>query len=194
MRPGPIRGFVLVVALSAMPAAALAATGGEGGGNFRAVWDLIWRVVNFAALVGVLVYFARKPVADGIRNSIESVRKLLQETEESRKEAEAKMQEAEQRLARVDKEVEDLLVTARQESEVEKERILAEAEEAVQRLKREAKTSIELELKKSQDLLRREVAESAVAAAEEIIRQNIKPEDQRRFINEYLEKLEANTT
>ncbi len=155
------------------------------------VYDLIMRIVNFTVLLGVLIYFVRKPAVEGMRNSIESVRKMLSDAEEARKHAEARMKEAEDRLAKVDEETEALIIAAHKESEVEKERVLAEAEEAVQRLKGEARVYIELELKKAQDLLRREVAGSAMDIAEEIIRNNVKPEDQKRFIIEYLEKLEA---
>ncbi len=51
---------------------------------------------------------------------------------------------------------------------------------------------IDLELKKAQDVLRREAADAAVALAEEIVGKNVTPEDQARFVTEYLEKLEAN--
>ena len=155
------------------------------------VYDLIMRIINFTVLMGVLIYFVRKPAVEGMRNSIESVRMMLKDADETRKQAEAKMKETEDRLAGVDRETEALLAAANKECEVEKERILAEAEEVVQRLKSEARVYIEQELKKAQDLLRKEVADSAMDIAEQIIRNNVKPEDQKRFIIEYLEKLEA---
>ncbi len=155
------------------------------------VYDLVMRIVNFTVLLGVLIYFVRKPVVEGMRSSIESVRKMIIDAEEARKQAETKLKETEERLAKVDEETEALLATAQKESEVEKERILAEAEKVVQRLKGEARVFIEQELKKAQDLLRKEVAGSAMDLAEQIIRDNVKPEDQKRYIVEYLEKLEA---
>lgn len=155
------------------------------------VYDLVMRVVNFTVLLGILIYFVRKPAVEGMRNSIESLRKMLYEAEETRKQAEARMKETEDRLAKVDEETEAIIAAANKESQVENERILAEAEEVVQRLKEEAKVYIGQELKKAQDLLRKEVAGSAMDIAEQIIRDNIKPEDQKRFIIEYLEKLEA---
>lgn len=179
---------LLAAAVLVIPVVALASEG-EGGG--RSIYDLVMRIVNFTVLVGVLIYFARKPAVEGIRNSIESVRTMLNEAEESRKQAEARMKEAEDRLVKVDEEMDELLAAARRESEMEKERILADAQDSVHRLKREAKLAIEQELKKSQAALRKEVAESAVKIAEEIIRKDVKPEDNKRFVSEYLEKLEA---
>lgn len=186
------RRFLWAALLLGLPALAFASgsEGGEGGG--RALWDLAMRVLNFAVLVGLLVYFARKPIASGIRNSIESVRTLLREAEESRQATEAKMKEAEDKLAGVDKEVADLLAAAAKESEAEKERILSEAAQALEKLKAEAALAIDQELKKAQNILKREAADAAVALAEEIISKNVKPEDHAKFVSEYLEKLEAN--
>ena len=149
------------------------------------------RVLNFAILAGVLIYFTRKPIVNAIRSSIESVRNLLREAEDSRRASEARMKEAEEKLAGVDREVHELLETARKEGEAERERILGEASQALEKLKAEAATAIELELKKAQDILKKEAAEAAVALAEEIISNNVTPEDQTRFVTEYLEKLEA---
>lgn len=187
-----VRHVLLALPLLIWPALALAAeTGGSHEGSGRALWDLAMRVLNFAILAGVLIYFTRKPIVNAIRSSIESVRNLLREAEDSRRASEARMKEAEEKLAGVDREVHELLETARKEGEAERERILGEASQALEKLKAEAATAIELELKKAQDILKKEAAEAAVALAEEIISNNVTPEDQTRFVTEYLEKLEA---
>jgi F-type H+-transporting ATPase subunit b len=188
---------LLILPVIVLPAIVLASgTGSETTYIFgiirRDVWDLILRIANFAVLVGVLFYYARKPVVSAIRNSIESVRTLLQDAEESRQTSEARMKEAEDKLAGVDKEISDLLSAARKEGEVERERILSDASRALEKLKAEGAIAIEQELKKAQDILRKEAADIAVDLAEEIIAKNVTSEDQTRFINEYLEKLEAN--
>lgn len=187
----PARGVPVLGALLflAVPSICLAAAGGEGGG--KAVFDLVMRIVNFLILVALLAHFARKPVGNAIRQSIESVRKMLREAEESRVNAEAGLKEAEKRLARVDQEVAELLESARREGEMERERILAEAAGAVEKIRREMALATDQELKKSRETLKAAAAEAAVALAEEIIREKVSLEDQRRFISEYLEKLEA---
>lgn len=180
-----------------MVAAAAFAVGGVffviwGRGAHPAPWyDLVMRIFNFLILAAALIYFARKPVVEGIRSSIETVRTMLAEAEEARKLAESHMKEAEERLAGIDKEISDLITNAREEGRVEKERILAEAEDAVEKLKRDAVVTFDLELKKAQDVLKTEVAEMAVSLAEEIINKEISSEDQGRFVNDYIEKLEV---
>jgi len=185
--------FALTISL--LPVLALASEHEEVSYVFgiipRDVWDLVLRIINFLILAGVLVYFTRKPIVNALRNSIESVRTLLKEAEASREASEARMKVAEDKVAGVDREASELLEAARQESEVEKERILSEAGQALEKLKAEASMAIEQELKKAQDILRREAAEAAVALAEKVIREKVTPEDQARFVSEYLEKLEA---
>jgi F-type H+-transporting ATPase subunit b len=187
--PGKIRSAIVLAAVL-LPAAVFAAAG-EGSTTGRQLYDLVMRIINFAILFGVLIYFLRKPARSFIENSLQTIRKLITDAEETRKIAEANMKEAEEKLAGLSREIEELMEHAREESEAEKARVLSEAEEAVERLKREASQAIQQELKKSQEELRNEVAEIAVTIAREIIQENIQEKDHTRFIAEYLEKLEV---
>ena len=51
--------YALLVAIALVPRAALAAGGGEGGDP---VMDFIYQVGNFALLIAVIFFAARKPV------------------------------------------------------------------------------------------------------------------------------------
>lgn len=193
MKPRTVTVFkfaLLALLIVILPSMVLAS--GDEVSLGKQIWDLFWRIANFVILAGVLLYFTRKPIANAIKNSIESVKKLMKEAEESRRESEARMEEAEAKLAGVDKEISDLLAAARKEGEAERERILTEAAEALEKLKAETSLAIGQELKKAKDILKREAADAAVALAEEILSQKITPEDQSKFVAEYLEKLEAN--
>lgn len=187
--PRRIRSIIVLTAVL-LPAAVFAATG-EGSSTGRQLYDLVMRIINFAILLGALIYFLRKPARSFIENSVEAIRKLIKDAEETRKTAEAKMKEAEEKFAGLSRQVEELMEHAREESETEKARILSEAEKAVEKLKREASQAIQQELKKSQEELRNEVAQIAVTIAREIIRENIQEKDHTRFVAEYLEKLEV---
>jgi len=181
---------LLILLVVVLPVVVLAADG-EGGHSGRQLYDLVMRIINFLILVGALVYFTRKPVRSFIENSVESVRKLLKDAESTKAEAEAKMKEAEERLAGLSHEVEQIMAHARSESQAEKARIVQETEAAVAKLREGASRAIQQELKKSQQILRNEAAQLAVELAREILRENINETDHKRFVAEYLEKLEA---
>jgi F-type H+-transporting ATPase subunit b len=190
LRTVTILKFALLALLIMILPSIVLASGDEASVG-KQIWDLFWRIANFVILAGVLLYFTRKPIANAIKNSIESVKKLMKDAEESRRDSEARMKEAEEKLAGVDREISDLLASARKEGEAERERILAEAAEALEKLKAENSVAIALELKKAKDILKKEAANAAVALAEEILSRKITPEDQTKFVDDYLEKLEA---
>ncbi len=181
---------LLMFTAVALPVAVFAAEA-EGGHTGRQLYDLAMRIINFLILVGALIYFTRKPLRSFIENSIESIRKLLKDAESTKSEAEAKMKEAEEKLKGLSREVDQIMAQARSESQAEKARITEEAEAAAVKLREEATRSIQQELKKSQETLRNEAAQIALELAREIIRENITEADHKRFVAEYLEKLEA---
>ncbi len=82
--------FVCLIVL-APPAMVMASGGGDaqhaeesqGDSNQRA-WDLIWRTMNFAAVVAVLVVLLRKPIGRGLRNRRESIKEELDTLESKR--------------------------------------------------------------------------------------------------------------
>jgi hypothetical protein len=72
--------FLLLLVLSVGTAFA-AAEGSEGGGSWSP-WMLLWRVINTAALIGVLVYFLKKPMANLLESALRS--KDLEDAKEQR--------------------------------------------------------------------------------------------------------------
>jgi F-type H+-transporting ATPase subunit b len=57
------------------------------------------------------------------------------------------------------------------------------------KIKKQAKLAAEQEVKKAKIELQKEVASLAVKMAEEILTKEIKPEDQKRLVKDYIEKL-----
>ena len=74
---------------------------------------------------------------------------------------------------------------------MERERVLAQASGAVEKIRQEMAMATEQELKKSRETLKNFAAEAAVVLAEKILNEKVSAEDHRRFISDYLEKLEA---
>ncbi len=153
------------------------------------VMDFIWRCLNFALLVIILVKFLKDPIRDFLRGRTESIKKEFDELEEQRKEAERKYEEYRQKLADMDKEAERILQAFIKQGEAEKEKIIAQAHETAERIKAQAKFYVQQELAKAREQLKAEVTEMAVKLAEDIIRKNITEQDHHRLIAEYLERV-----
>ena len=75
------------------------------------------------------------------------------------------------------------------EGEAEKEKIIQKAEMVAARIKEMAALSIDQEIKRSTQELKKEVAEQATQMAEELIRKEITPTDQNKLVEEYLQKV-----
>lgn len=160
----------------------------SGGAEFLPIMSsaMLWRVVNFIVLFGALYYFMAKPFRDFFVTRREEILASLEKAKSSKEEAEARYQELSQRLADRDKEFEEIRRTAVESAEKTKERMIAEAREKAIWMEKKAKESIEQEMKKARDALKREAAELAVTLSEEKLIKDLTPSDHDRFMEEYI--------
>ena len=109
--------------------------------------------------------------------------------EEERAAAAAKLEEVEGRLARLDAEVEAIRAQARKEAAEERARIERATEEEMRKIREQARREIESAAKAARSGLRVFAAEQSVRLAEEMIRRDIRPEDDLHLAREYVEEL-----
>ena len=99
---------------------------GEAGGSLapEKLWDLLWRVLNFAGLAAILVYFLRKPIANGLSARRQSIEEQFEDLDASKSEAETLYKEYESKLTRIDAEVTKIIDAAVAQGELEKQKII----------------------------------------------------------------------
>ncbi len=186
--------FAVAVILVVSGAAHASGGGGEVHGGALGIpsekwWDLVWRTMNFACLVIILVWALKKPFSNGLTARRQSIRDQFEDLEAQRAEAEQKYKEFENKLSAIDQETTSILEAARTQGEIEKKRIIEDANRASEDIKRQAEMAVQYELAEATKLLREEIAEQAVAAAEKIIKKNLQAEDQDNLIDDYLAKV-----
>jgi len=152
-------------------------------------WDLALRIMNFALLAGVLFFLLRKPVAQGLASRRQGIKDQLEDLERQKQEAELQLTEYKQTLSRLDAEVQKIVSEYVQQGETAKAKIIEVAKISAEKLQEQAKKNIEYEFEKAKQQLKAEMAEQAVAMAEELIKENIKDDDHERMIDEYLAKV-----
>ena len=152
-------------------------------------WDLLWRTLNFAVLLIVLIKVLSKPIANGLRARQQSIKEQFTDLEERKAEADSVYQDYEEKLASIEQEISDIIQSAVAQGEAEKERIIAEANRAAEDIKRQAEMAIQHELAEAKLKLREDVANQAVVMAEELIRKNLQETDQVKLIEDYLAKV-----
>jgi F-type H+-transporting ATPase subunit b len=188
---------LLIIAIAGFAYASSGAEGGHGaqvGPTFWGIpttkwWDLLWRVLNFAVLLIVLVKVLSKPLANGLRARQQSIKEQFTDLEERKAEADRAYQTYEEKLASIDQEITDIIQSAIAQGEAEKARIIEDANRAAADIKRQAEMAIQHELAAAKLRLREEVANRAAVMAEELIRKNLQEADQVKLIEDYLAKV-----
>ena len=188
------KGTVVAVAtmmLAALATVALASTGGEGHHVDSGVLlkDFLWRCLSFGVTLGLLIYFVRKPIRQGLAGRRDGIEKALREAEAAKAEAEAKFAEYDRKLSKAAAEIEEIQVALCREGELERERTLASAREMAEKIKQEAEKSAANEIAKARTELRQEAARMAIAMAEDLLKKNFTSDDQKRLVSEYLQKV-----
>jgi F0F1-type ATP synthase membrane subunit b/b' len=172
-------------------ASLLAWAAAEGGAQSSFLPDLqTWaRIINLLLFVGLMVYFLRRPVGESLRARREGIRRDLMRAQEERNAALAKLEEVDARLTKLDAEVEAIRVQAEREAAEERARIERATEEDARKLREQAQREIESASKTARIELRRFAAEESVRLAEELIRRDMRPEDDARLVKDYVEDL-----
>jgi F-type H+-transporting ATPase subunit b len=155
------------------------------------LWDLFWRVINFAALMIILVKFGAKPIAAALAGRQNKIKDDIEDLEARKEEAETSYRQFEEKLAGMEKEIDSIVEKALAQAEIEKVKIIEKAEQAAADIKRQAEMTAQNEIMVARRQLKNDIADQAAAMAEELIVKNLTPEDQVKIIEDYLEKVGA---
>lgn len=180
---------LLPLAFLAAASAAAAAEGAAGHGEGIPWGDVFKQAVNFAILVGALVYFLKKPISSFLKDRSEQLRKSIEEATRAREEAAGKLAAIESRMARLGDDIAEMNRKMEAEAGDEARRIREAAQAEIERVRTQAQFAADQEVKKARMELRKEAAELATHAAEEIVKKAITPEDQERLARENIEKI-----
>lgn len=160
-------------------------------------WDYpgfeLWKFVNLAIFVTVLVIALRKffGVPEMFRNRKESIRAELEKARTERDAALAKLKEVEERLASLDSQVAALKERLLTEAREERERIARSTQDEIAKLTAQAQREIENAGTVAKTDLRRFTAEQSVRLAEEMIKRDIRPDDDARLFKRGIEEMGA---
>jgi len=169
-----------------------ASSSGGGHGESQAsgwVATDTYRVMNFAVLAIGLFFIVRKPLANSLGSRISGIREQLTELEEKKEKALREVTDYEEKFANLDKKAENIISDYIKQGEEVKLRILKEADEAAKKLEEAAKKNINYQFSEAKKELQKEVIVESLIKAKELIKNKINPNDHKRLIDEYLNKV-----
>jgi F-type H+-transporting ATPase subunit b len=151
--------------------------------------ELLGSIVNFLILFGIFVWVIKTKVNPSLAAKREAMQEAMAEAARLKAEAEAKQKEFQDRLSRLDDELDAIRGDMVKAGEAERDRIVAEAEKKASRLRKDAEFVIAQRFKQLREDLTKEAVESAVVAAEAVLREKATPADQTRLADGYLTRL-----
>jgi F-type H+-transporting ATPase subunit b len=172
-----VRGLapVVLVALVAAPAHA------AGGAR-----EVAWQVINLAILLGVLVYFARKPIQVFFADRRRRIESDLEESARLLEMAETRYAEWQRKLVALEQETEKIRSDGLHHAEEGAARILSDAQAAAERIHSDAEAAIEQELRRAQGVLRAEAVALATQLAGTLLAEQLADNDRERLLDEFI--------
>lgn len=126
---------------------------------------LLLSVLNFAIVVVIVVWAARKYVPDMLRNRNQSIQQALEEARSASQDANRRLADIENRLRQLDVEIGQMQASAEKEGDAEDVRIQKAAEEDIRKVVQTAEQEISTAAKQARRELANHTANLAVALA-----------------------------
>jgi len=150
-------------------------------------WYLIWGLVNFGLLLGLLYVVGYKPILRMFDERSGRIKESMERTE-AIKEERAKTEEAiKMQLQEVRREGDRIMASAEQVGERLREEAREKAKREAEALVESARTEIERERDAAVEGLRREFADLTILAAEKVIQESLDKKAHQKLIDEVLE-------
>jgi len=146
-------------------------------------------LINFAVLAAGYYLLGKKGVSDGLQSRRDTIAKDIEDAQRMKHEAEERAKVYQDKLAKLEEEMATARTSLVHAGEAEQERMVREAEAKAERMRKDAEFLVEQELKQIRGDLLREAVETAVRAAEELLKARVTPADHERLAEDYLADL-----
>ena len=149
-----------------------------------------WKFFNLFLFVGLMVFALKKfNISEALRTRGETIKAELEKARAERDAALAKLKEVEERLAGLNQQVSLIKDRSKAEAAEERKRIAQSTQEEISKLSVQAQREIENAAKAARSELRKFAAEQSVRMAEDLIKREIKPEDDARLMSENIQEM-----
>jgi F-type H+-transporting ATPase subunit b len=180
---------VLVLVLVTVALGSGGGEGGEGGGEGNPWMTMAWRILNFVILMALLWKLLADKFKTYFGDRRVEIAQMIEEADKAKADAEKQFAEYNEKLKNVEKDIKDIKDAIMGELEGEKQRIIDEGKVAADRIVAQAKWSAEQEVLKAKNQLRNQVVDMAGDMAAGLVTNSMTPDDQKRLIEEYLDKV-----
>ena len=139
--------------------------------------------------VGFSLPFSHSDKTSMSAAEIGQIAKEIEDAQRMKHEAEERAKVYQEKLAKLEEEMATARNSLVHAGEAEQERMVRDAEAKAERMRRDAEFLVEQELKQIRSDLLREAVETAVRAAEDLLKARVTPADHERLAEDYLSDL-----
>ena len=153
----------------------------------------VWKFFNLFLFVALMLWllFRKANLGLAFANRRESIKTELQKAQKERDEALAKLKEVEERISGLDDQIATIRESTKHEAAEEQKRIALATEEEIQKLTAQGQRDIENTARTARKDLQRFTAEQSVRMAEELLKRDMRPDDDARLIARNIEEMGA---
>ncbi len=163
----------------------------EGGAAGAETATEIFKWINFAIVVGALLWVCWKKAPGFFRGRAEAISSSITKAGSAKAAADAQLHEAETKLANLEKEVTELRALAERESAAEVERIRTATRSDMEKIAVAAKAEIEAAERAARLELKALAAKLAVDGAESLLTKQLTAQAQASLISNFVKSLEG---
>jgi F-type H+-transporting ATPase subunit b len=147
------------------------------------------QAVNLAILCGILFYFLKDNVRAYYKNKRENFLKSAREVAEMKRQVEEQAQLLKNKIRELDTTADQAQKAAEASAREYQVKLLGEAREQAEKLKRETEKTVKAEVYRAVESLKAEIVDQSITSSRQLIGTQIKDNDQKRLLSEFVEKI-----
>ncbi len=159
---------------------------GESTSQWRSVYDLVMRWINFGILAFLLIRYGGPPLVNFLRNQKADIEKKIDQVQKQNAEMTGMVRKARQELQESASRLDEIKARIIEMGEHQKQEIIEEAKSQSRLMLEGARHRIDYQIHHAHEKLRLELLDMAMSAALERLPGEITPEDDRKIIDKYL--------
>lgn len=158
----------------------------ENSSNWRPIYDLILRYINFGIIVFVIVKYGKTPIMNFLRGQKEKLAKEIQQLEDEKENVASQVKEMVKTIDESEERFEELKERIVDQGEKKKAEIIQAAQAHSESMILDAKRRIQSHFLQAKHDFRAELIDAAVDLALERFPKEMTPEDDEKFTREFL--------
>ena len=159
--------------------------------NFDFLNSFLFPYINWIVFLILATMVLRKPLVNALASKRSAYAELMQKASQAKEEAERRNAELKERLARLDREVDEIRSQARQQAEQEAQSMVLAGEQLAAHLQKEARRIADAEVAAAKLELQREVLAQVKAQTAEQIMKNLDLAAHHRVVQQGLAQLKS---